>query len=397
MITFWAAALALSLLLYVLLDGFDLGVGMLFPFAPDERARAHMLSSISPVWDGNETWLVVAAATLFGAFPLVYSIAVSAFYLPVLLMLASLILRGVAFEFRYKSGPLMRHVWDAGFVGGSYVAAFMQGVTVGAFVAELQVHDGRFDGGPFFWAQPLALLCGVGLCIGYALIGACWLAGKSDGRTRDFGLRVLPGLAAALLVFLVGAFAVSLSHHLRVMHRWVDRPALAAFPLAGLAAALLLAFAWRRGRDRWLFPCAAVILASAFGTLAVSFLPYMVPFTITLEQAAAPLASLEFMFWGAGIIVLPLTLLYTAAVYFIFRGKVADDDGYGAASSAPVPGLAPGSIMPGAALAGVPGDAAASPHAEESTAEKLLTVASVLGLAWMGTRRLLGGRWKDKL
>lgn len=390
MITFWAAALALSLLLYVLLDGFDLGIGMLFPFAPDERARAQMLSSISPVWDGNETWLVLAAATLFAAFPLVYSIALSAFYLPVLLMLASLILRGVAFEFRYKSGPLMRHVWDAGFVGGSAVATFMQGTTVGAFVAELPIRDGRFDGGPFFWAQPLALLCGVGLCIGYALIGACWLAGKSAGRTREFGFRVLPGLAAALLVFLVGAFALSLFHHLRVMNRWTERPVLVVFPLAGLLAGLLLAWAWKRGRDRWLFPCAAMVFASAFGTLAVSFLPYMVPFTITVEQAAAPRASLEFMFWGAGIIVLPLTLLYTGAVYFIFRGKVDDNESYGRAAAAP--GSASGSIMAGAALAGVSAHAMAPSHADSSLAEKALKIVSVLSVMRLVTTRILGGR-----
>ncbi len=334
MIEFWAAALALSLLLYVLLDGFDLGVGMLFPFAPDEKARRPMLSSISPVWDGNETWLVLAAATLFGAFPLVYSIAISAFYLPVLVMLAGLILRGVAFEYRYKSGP-MRRVWDAGFVGGSYVAAFMQGTTVGAFVTELPVEDGRFAGGPFFWAHPLALVCGAGLCIGYALIGACWLAGKSEGRLRDFGFSVLPGLSAALLVFLAASFALSFFRHLKVMDRWVERPTLIVFPLAGLAAGAVLAYAWKQRRERWLFPCAAVIFAAAFGTLAVSFLPYMVPFTITVDQAAAPRSSLQFMFWGAGVVVLPLTLLYTAAVYFIFRGRVIDDESAGYGDDAP--------------------------------------------------------------
>ena len=398
MITFWAAALALSLLLYVLLDGFDLGLGMLFPFAPDERARAQMLSSISPVWDGNETWLVVAAATLFGAFPLVYSIAVSAFYLPVLLMLASLILRGVAFEFRYKSGPVMRLVWDAGFVGGSYLATLMQGMTVGAFVAELPVDGQRFTGGPFFWAQPLALTCGVGLCLGYALIGACWLAGKSEGRTRDFGYRLLPGLAMALLAFLAMSLGFSLYRHLQVMHRWVERPELAVFPLAGLLAAAGLGWGWKTRRDKVLFPCAATIFASAFGTLAASFLPYMVPFTITVEQAAAPQASLAFMFWGAGIIVLPLTLLYTGAVYFIFRGKVVDDgETYGETSTTPASAFAPGSIMPGAALAGVPASARALPHPGASVADKLLTVVSVLSLVWIGTRKLLGVRRKDKL
>ena len=335
MVDFWTAALGLSLLLYVLLDGFDLGVGMLFPFAPNERARRHLLSSISPVWDGNETWLVLAAATLFGAFPLVYSIAVSAFYLPILLMLAGLILRGVAFEFRAHAGPTMRRVWDCGFVGGSYVAAFVQGVTVGAFVAGLPIENGRFVGGPFFWAQPLALTCGVGLCIGYAMMASCWLVGKTDGWVRDFGYRWLPCLAASLLAFLAISLALSLTRHLQVMDRWQQRPMLAAFPLVGLAAGAGLAWGWKQRHDHWLFPCGAVIFAAAFGTLAASFLPYMVPFAITIDQAAAPHSSLTFMFWGAGVIVLPLTLAYTAAVYFVFRGRVTDADAYEGGGHAP--------------------------------------------------------------
>ena len=256
----WAVIIAFSVGLYVLLDGFDLGVGMLFPFARDARDRDVMMNTIAPVWDGNETWLVVAAATLFGAFPLVYSIAVSAFYLPVLLMLASLILRGVAFEFRYKSGPGMRRVWDAGFVGGSYVAAFMQGTTVGAFAAELPIDGQRFTGGPFFWAQPLALACGVGLCIGYALMASCWLAGKTEGRLRDSSYRLLPGLAAALLVFLAVSLGLSLHRHLQVMHRWVDRPALAVFPLAGLLAGPASAGAGDPGATRC---CSPAVLPSS--------------------------------------------------------------------------------------------------------------------------------------
>ena len=329
MVDFWTAALGLSLLLYVLLDGFDLGVGMLFPFAPDERTRQHLLSSISPVWDGNETWLVVAAAILFGAFPLVYSIAISAFYLPILLMLVALILRGVAFEFRYKAGPAMRRVWDLGFVGGSYLAAFIQGVAVGALVAGLPIDGQRFTGGPFFWAQPLALTCGVGLCIGYALLASCWVVGKTDGQARDFAYRWLPTSATALLAFLAMSLAISLTRHLQVMDRWEQRPVLALFPIAGLLAGIGLALGWKQRRDYWMFACGAVIFASAFSTLAASFLPYMVPFTITIEQAAAPPSSLAFMFWGAGVVVLPLTLAYTAAVYFIFRGRVRDADGYG--------------------------------------------------------------------
>ena len=325
MVTFWAGALALSLLLYVLLDGFDLGVGMLFPFARSETERREMLTAISPVWDGNETWLVITAAVLFGAFPIVYSITISAFYLPIILMLISLILRGVAFEFRGKALG-MRKVWDAGFVGGSFVATFMQGTAVGAIVAEIPIADGRFTGGPLFWVQPLALTCGVGLCIGYALMGASWLAFKTEGRTRDFAFSVMPWLLGALLIFLALSLGISLSRHLQVLNRWIDRPLLALFPLAGMIASAGLVLAWRRKIDWLPFPMTSVIFITAFGTLAASFLPYMIPFSITIDQAAAPHSSLAFLFWGAGIIVLPLTLVYTIAVYVIFRGKVAVED-----------------------------------------------------------------------
>jgi cytochrome bd ubiquinol oxidase subunit II len=376
MAIFWTGALALSLLLYVLLDGFDLGVGMLFPFAPSERARRHMLTAISPVWDGNETWLVLAAATLFGAFPLVYAVTVSAFYLPVLLMLAALILRGVAFEYRYKSSR-MRPVWDAGFVGGSYLAAFMQGTMVGALAAGLPVAGLRFTGGPFFWAEPLPLLCGFGLCIGYALMGACWLVGKAEGATRDFGYRALRPLGIGVTAFLVLALAVSLAVDLRVLHRWTERPALAVFPAISLAAAAVGALAWRKRRDHWLFPCGAAIFASAFGTLAASFLPFMVPFSITVDQAAAPPSTLAFMFWGAGVIVLPLTLIYTAAVYWIFRGRVRDDEGY-------APALA-------ATAAAVARPAPDSPR-RASRAERAAEALSITALVALSLRNVLRRR-----
>ena len=324
MIDFWSGALALSIILYVLLDGFDLGVGMLFPFAPGERGRRQMLAAISPVWDGNETWLVCAGTILFGAFPIVFAMLLSAFYLPIFLMLAGLILRGVAFEFRYKTERL-RWLWDAGFVAGSYTAAFVQGTAVGAIVQGLRIENGVHVGGPFAWASPFALLCGAGLCIGYAMIGCCWIAGKTEGDLRAYGFRVLPWLMAALFVFLVVVFAYALAIDLPVLHRWIERPMLVLFPMVGAFAFGLLASGVRRNDDRFLFASAAIIFIAAFGTLAVSFLPYIVPFTITIEQAAAPASSLWFLFWGAGLIVFPLTLAYTAAVYFIFRGRVRDD------------------------------------------------------------------------
>ena len=174
MVMFWVAILAVSILLYVLLDGFDLGVGILFGLARDETRRHAMLSAVAPMWDGNETWLVVAGVILWGAFPIVYATLFSAFYLPLLLMLAGLILRGVAFEYRYKT-ERMRWIWDSGFAGGSLVAAFMQGLTVGALVEGLPITNGYYSGGEFGWFSPFAVLCGIGLCLGYSLLGACWL------------------------------------------------------------------------------------------------------------------------------------------------------------------------------------------------------------------------------
>lgn len=327
MVEFWAAVLALSILLYVLLDGFDLGVGMLFPFAPDESGRRGLLAAISPVWDGNETWLIISAATLFGAFPMVFSILLPAFYLPMFLMLAGLVLRGVAFEFRYKTERL-RWLWDGGFVLGSYIAAFVQGTAVGAIVRGLPIENGVYVGGAFGWASPFAFLCGVGLCIGYALIGACWITGKDGGPLRNFGFRALPGLIAALLVFLIAVFAHALIIELPVLHRWIERPILMIFPLIGLAAFSGLILGVRRRDERHLFLAGATIFLAAFCTLAGSFLPYILPFTLTIKEAAAPNASLDFLFWGAGLFVLPLTLAYTAAVYFVFRGRLRSNGDY---------------------------------------------------------------------
>jgi len=279
------------------------------------------MQAIAPVWDGNETWLVLAATILFGAFPTVYALLLSAFYLPLLLMLAALILRGVAFEFRYKSRRL-RRVWDAGFVGGSACAAFVQGVTVGALVQELPVRDGLYAGGAFTWLTPFSLLCGLGLCLGYALLGAAWLCGKTETDVRDLGFRLLPRLLLGVLVFLGAAFAYALAMNLRVLHRWLERPEMLVLPLVGAAACAALLYAARRRNDALPFPLVALIFAAAFATLAASFLPYMVPFSVTVTEAAAPEASLSFMFWGAGVVVLPITLIYTLVVYRVFKGKV---------------------------------------------------------------------------
>jgi cytochrome bd ubiquinol oxidase subunit II len=328
--SFWAGVLALGLALYAILDGFDLGVGILFGFTRGEVLRRRMLSTLSPVWDGNETWLLIGGTVLWAAFPIVYALVLSTFYLPICLMLAALILRGVAFEFRQKAGERWRFVWDVGFAGGSSVAAFVQGAAVGALVHGLPVDAaGRFTGGgAFAWVSPFSLLCGLGLWLGDALLGATWLVMKSEGLVRDRGYRAIPGWLAAVLLFLAFAFIAALEMDLPVMHRWIDRPWLAVFPAVGVLGVIRIVMGLRRRRDSWPFIGAVTIFLSAFATLAASFLPYLVPYSLTIKEAAAPTRSLAFIFWGAGIVVLPLILAYTVMVYMVFKGKVAAGSDY---------------------------------------------------------------------
>jgi len=326
MIEFWTTALALTLALYVILDGFDLGVGIIFGANRNEEKKRYILNSISPIWDGNETWLVLTASILFGAFPIVYSLVLSAFYLPIIILLAALIFRGVAFEFREKSGN-RRWFWDAGFSIGSLVASFVQGAAVGAVIEGIPNEGGRFSGTALGWFTPFSALCGIGLCLGYTLLGASWLVKKCEGDVRDQAYKLIPRLLLGVLIFLMIAFAASLVMELPVMKRWLDRPILVLFPLMGLVGCGLIVRGVRLRKDSWPFSGSVLLFLSAFGTLAVSFLPYMIPFSITIEQAAAPPSSLSFMFWGAGLFVMPLTLIYTVAVYWLFKGKT-ESGGY---------------------------------------------------------------------
>jgi len=285
------------------------------------------LSAVAPMWDGNETWLVVAGVILWGAFPIVYATLFSAFYLPLLLMLAGLILRGVAFEYRNKTERL-RWIWDVSFAGGSLAAAFIQGLMVGALVEGLPITNGHYTGGEFGWFSPFAVLCGIGLCLGYSLLGACWLVRKCEAEVREAAYRLIPYLSVGLLVFLVVVFAYALAENLRVVHRWLERPYLFAFPAIGVIAALVATVSVRHRRDGPPYYMVALIFAAAFGTLAISFWPYMIPFSITIEEAAAPHSSLAFMFWGEGLFVFPLMLLYTVVSYTVFRGKVRSSEGH---------------------------------------------------------------------
>jgi cytochrome d ubiquinol oxidase subunit II len=316
---FWAAVIAVAILVYVILDGFDLGVGVLLGVAENEARRDHMLATISPFWDGNETWLVVIGASLFAAFPMVYSVFLPAFYIPVLLMLFGLIFRGVAFEFRYRGAKMF---WDGAFCLGSVITAFVQGAAVGAMIRGVPVKDGQFAGGAFDWLAPLPVLTGVGLVLGYALLGAGWIVLKSDGELGEWARDRIRGLALTLLVVLILAFDAALWNRERIAADLSNRLWGLIFPGIGLLAMAGIWIGARQNRDGMPFAMTVVFFIASFLTLAVLFWPYMIPYQVTVADAAAPEKSLSFLFWGAGVFVLPVIVIYTAVVYWAFRGKL---------------------------------------------------------------------------
>jgi cytochrome d ubiquinol oxidase subunit II len=318
---FWASVIALSILIYVILDGFDLGVGVVFGFTRDATNRVQMLNTIAPFWDGNETWLVIIGASLFAAFPAVYAVFLGAFYIPVLLMLFGLLFRGIAFEFRQRSERL-RWLWDWGFSIGSTVVAFVQGAAVGAMMRGIPVVDGHFAGHTFDWIHPFPILTGIGLVLGYALLGASWIVDKSEGALRDWAYARIPWLVIAVFVVLGLAFTAATT---------VDAGAIAqsnlharawglVFPMVGIAALVGVIVGARARRDRLPFVFTTLFFVASYLTLGVMFWPYMVPYSVTVANAAAPDASLGFFFFG-GVIVLPMILIYTMGVYRVFRGK----------------------------------------------------------------------------
>jgi cytochrome d ubiquinol oxidase subunit II len=317
---FWVAVIGGAILAYVVLDGFDLGVGILFGTTKDEKLRDDMIASISPFWDGNETWLIVVGASLFAAFPAVYAVFLPAFYFPVLLLLLGLIFRGVAFEFRARGGA--RGLWDRGFVLGSVVAAFVQGAAVGAMIRGIPVVNGQYAGNSFDWVAPLPILTGIGLVLGYALLGAGWLVLKAEDPLRSWARRRILLLTGAVVAILCLAIVIAFGDRARMTGSlFLDRPWGGIFPLIGLIAIVGIFSGARRRRDSWPFAMTVVLFIAAFLSLAVMFWPYMIPYSITVTMAAAPEASLSFLFWGAGLFVLPVISGYTAVVYWLFRGK----------------------------------------------------------------------------
>jgi len=325
----WAAIIGIAVALYVILDGFDLGLGILFPFTPEEERRDVMMNSVAPFWDGNETWLVLGGAGLLVAFPLAYAVIMPAVYLPIIIMLLGLIFRGVAFEFRWTAKPSHRF-WDNAFAYGSIVATFMQGVVLGSFLQGIAVENRQFAGGSFDWFTPFPLFTGFALIVGYALLGTTWLVMKTEGELAVNARRWAQYLLLAVLVIMV---IISLWTPLafdRIAERWFTWPNmlyLSPVPLLTAAAAFACWWGLVNGREIVPFLSAVSLFLLGFVGLAISNVPYLVPPTLTFWDTAAVPSSQIFMLVGT-LIMLPLILGYTVFVYWMFRGKVREGEGY---------------------------------------------------------------------
>ena len=333
----WAVVIAVAVLMYVLLDGFDLGVGALFPFARDEE-RDVMTASIAPVWDGNETWLVLGGGGLFAAFPLAYAVLMPGFYIPIILMLAALIFRGVAFEFRAHGRRRGRRFWTWAFSGGSILAVVAQGFVLGAFVQGLDVGGRGFAGGPFDWLTPFTLLTAASLTLGYMLLGAGWLVIKAEGELHEKATRWARRLSVAVAVAMALVSLATLAVNPAVTGRWgvsmssVDWSRLLPLSPAPLLAAAGLALIFfstaPQAQPRYApYLGAAMAFLAGYAGLAISIAPYVVPYQITLWQAAAADNALAFLLVGV-LILLPVILGYTAYVYWVFRGRASVEHGY---------------------------------------------------------------------
>ncbi|MGI8525201.1 MAG: cytochrome d ubiquinol oxidase subunit II [Pseudolabrys sp.] len=324
----WGGIIGLSVTMYVLMDGFDLGIGMLFGFAEDEAERDQMMASIKPFWDGNETWLVLGGVGLLVAFPKAYAVLMPAVYLPVIAMLLGPVFRGVAFEFRGLSGSKL--IWNAAFIGGSTIAGFAQGVILSMVVRGVSIENGGYAGGAFDWANWFALLCGFGVVAGYALLGATWLLMKTSGGVSERARRHARYLLPAVLLFMA---AVSLWTPLaepRIAERWFSLPNFYFLWPVPLVTALVAFGAWHwlaSNREVPPFLAAIGLFLLGFLGLAISNFPYLVPPSLTLWDAAAAPSSQIFMLAGTAVL-LPLILGYTGLIYWLFRGKVGEGESY---------------------------------------------------------------------
>ncbi len=326
----WAVIIAFGVMMYVVMDGFDLGIGILFPFVKSEGERDVMMNTVAPVWDGNETWLVLGGAALFGAFPLAYAVVLSALYLPLIFMLLGLIFRGVAFEFRFKAKAAKRHLWDKAFIGGSLTATFFQGVALGAYIDGFEVVDRAYAGGALDWLTPFSLFCGLALIAAYALLGCTWLIMKTEGRLQ----LQMHNMARPLVFVLLGVTGiVSLwtpLAHADIAERWFSLPNIFWFmpvPLLVLLCTWALLRAVARNANYAPFLLTLTLIFLGYSGLGISLWPNIIPPSISIWDAAAPPQSQGFILVGA-LFIIPFILMYTSWSYYVFRGKVTEEDGY---------------------------------------------------------------------
>jgi cytochrome d ubiquinol oxidase subunit II len=319
----WLCVIGFAIFMYVLLDGFVLGSGILFSWLPSDADRDTMMTSVAPIWDGNETWLVLGAGGLFAVFPLAYSIVLPALYLPFMLMLLGLVFRGIAFEFRFKTRK-NRKTWDRAFQWGSIVATFTQGVVLGAFVQGFDLEGTRYVGGPLAWVSPFDVVTGLALVAGYALLGSTWLILKAPGELEAWGRRVSRRLLVAVLALIavISVWVTRLDNG--IADRWFSLPNFYFLSQVPLATVIVGYLHWRATRSRstaWPFLLTLALFTLGYAGLAISLWPNIVPHSIPYWQAAAAVTSQRFLAVGAAV-VLPAVLFYTAYSYYVFRGKV---------------------------------------------------------------------------
>ncbi|TRO38262.1 cytochrome d ubiquinol oxidase subunit II [Pseudomonas putida] len=326
----WAIIIIFGIMMYVVMDGFDLGIGILFPFIGDKVDRDVMMNTVAPVWDGNETWLVLGGAALFGAFPLAYSVVLSALYLPLILMLIGLIFRGVAFEFRFKASNAKRHLWDKAFIGGSLLATFCQGLALGAFVDGIPVMNRIYAGGQWDWFTPFTVFCGLALIVAYALLGCTWLIMKTEDALQEKMHKLARPLALALLAVISIVSLWTPLTHPAIALRWFTLPNLFWFlPVPVLVLVTLAGLFKSIGRHDHYIPFLLTLLLIFLGYsgLGISLWPNIVPPAISIWDAASPPQSQGFILVGA-LLIIPFILGYTFWSYYVFRGKVRAEDGY---------------------------------------------------------------------
>lgn len=326
----WGFIIATAVFLYAALDGFDLGCGIIFPFAPSDKCRDSIMNSIAPFWDGNETWLVLGGGGLFASFPLAYSVLMPAFYILIMLMLLGLIFRGVAFEFRFKASKDHRKIWDVAFHGGSLMAAFMQGIILGNFVQGVEVDGRNFAGGALDWANGFSVIAGLGVVFAYALLGSTWIIMKTNGITQEWARKV----ASYVLVYVaisMGTISISMPFvEERIIKLWFSMPNffyLLPIPLLTLVGFIRLWLDLRSDKETRPFVITLILFFLGYLGLGISLYPWIVPFKFTIWQAAASSTSQSILLIGTAIF-LPIILCYTAYSYYIFRGKTSSDPMY---------------------------------------------------------------------